>query len=111
GEFEILDELGSGGMGTVFLAREIALDREVALKVLPPAFLIHPNLRERFKREARLAARLDHPGITPVYRVVETEDLIYYTMKYVRGRSLKELLKDQGPQPLDRIRKILIECA
>lgn len=68
-EFEIERELGRGGMGVVFRARELDLDRIVALKVLPPDMALHPELAERFRREARLAAALDHPNIIPIYRL------------------------------------------
>jgi serine/threonine protein kinase len=98
GEFDILKEIGRGGMGVVFLARDIALDRLVAIKVLPTGG--KPDAVERFRREARTAASLSHPNIVPVHAVREDEDLIFFVMKYVEGRALDGLLKLTGPLPV-----------
>src|SRR5207249_11279774 len=89
GEYEILAELGRGGMATVHLAHDLALDRKVAIKVLAPALLaMGEGMVERFKREARTAAALSHPHIIPIYAVKESDEVLYFVMKYVQGRPL-----------------------
>src|SRR5437879_10994306 len=89
GAYEILDELGHGGMATVYLGHDLALDRKVAVKVLAPALvLMGEGMVERFKREARTAAALSHPHIIPIYAVKESDDVLYFVMKYVRGRAV-----------------------
>src|SRR6185312_3991088 len=86
GEYEVLAELGRGGMATVYLAHDLALDRKVAIKVLAPALLLMgEGMVERFKREARTAAALSHPHIIPIYAVKESEHVLYFIMKYVQG--------------------------
>ena len=90
--FELLDLLGKGGMGVVFRAREKALEREVALKVLAFDPLMVPEAFARFEREAKLAARLDHPHIVPIFAVGQGQGVAYYTMRLVRGGSLEDLL-------------------
>jgi serine/threonine-protein kinase len=92
--------LGQGGMSVVFLAREIALNRLVALKVLPRRHTQDANAVERFRQEAMIAASLDHPNIVPIHRFGGTPRCFWYTMKYIRGRSLEELLRDTGPLDL-----------
>ena len=86
GEYDVERELGRGGMAIVFKATEIALHRAVALKVLPPEMAVTPSISERFKREARMAASLDHPNIIDVYRVGQAGGISYIAMKYVEGR-------------------------
>ena len=107
GEYEVLDELGRGGMAVVYLAREIALDRLVAVKVLPQARTFDPALVERFQREARLAASLEHPNIVPIYRVGQSGRVSYFAMKLVRGDSLADLLRQRGRLPPDEITTLL----
>ena len=97
GEFTIIRELGRGGMGRVYLAHEIALDRRVAMKVLPPALAEHATVVRRFQREARMAGKLSHPYIVPVYQVSERSGVHFFTMPYVAGPSLRQLLR-QTPQ-------------
>ena len=99
-EYSVDRELGRGGMAVVFLAREIALDRAVAIKVLPPEMALAPNVAERFKREARMAASLDHPNIIPVYRVGQAGGVHYMVQKYIEGRSLEAILNSQGALPI-----------
>src|SRR5436309_8588806 len=85
-QYDITRLLGRGGMGAVYHAHEKALDRDVAIKVLPPEVAnAGANARERFLREARIAARLTHPGIVPLLTFGEVEGLIYYVMGYVEG--------------------------
>ena len=82
GEYEVLAELGHGGMATVYLAHDLALDRKVAIKVLAPALLLMgEGMVERFRREARTAAALSHPHIIPIYAVKESEQVLYFVMK------------------------------
>lgn len=90
-------ELGRGGMGTVYLARDIRLDRLVALKVLPAEFASTPALRERFLRETKTAASFSHPNIVPVYAVEESDDLLAFVMAYVEGESLADRVTRSGP--------------
>jgi serine/threonine-protein kinase len=95
--YAIERELGRGGMGAVYLARDVQLDRPVALKVLPPEFAGHTALRDRFLRETRTAASFSHPNIVPVYAVEDADDLLAYAMAYVEGESLAERVKRAGP--------------
>jgi len=90
--YELLEMVGKGGMGVVFRARERALDREVALKVLAFDPMLVPDAFARFEREARLAARLDHPHIVPIFAVGQGAGVAYYTMRLVRGGSLDALI-------------------
>ena len=86
--FELLEELGRGGMGVVYLAEQVALSRKVAVKVLPLARAAEEEARERFRREARAASRLDHPGLVRVLAFGEREQLAWYAMEWVDGRDL-----------------------
>src|SRR2546430_10817173 len=94
GEYEIERELARGGMGVVFLATEIQLRRRVAIKVLPPALTFGASAIERFRREARTAAALDHPNIIPIYRVSAGGELLWYSMKLLEGKSLDTILAE-----------------
>src|SRR5947209_14447662 len=85
GEYSLQRELGRGGMGIVFLARDVQLDRDVAIKVLPSHLARSTQSRERFVREARLAAGLSHPNIVPIHRVGEAGGFVYFVMSYVEG--------------------------
>ncbi|MEO8636068.1 MAG: protein kinase [Gemmatimonadales bacterium] len=107
GEYDILGELGRGGMAAVYLAHEMALDRKVAIKVMSPALVHGDGMVERFKREARTAASLSHPNIIPVYAVRETDELLYFVMKFISGRPLDSVLKELGPLPIPMIQMIL----
>jgi serine/threonine protein kinase/tetratricopeptide (TPR) repeat protein len=102
GHYRVLEELGHGGMGIVYAADDIRLDRRVALKVLRPEVADSPDRRARFQREAKAAAALNHPNIVHLYSVDESEGLLFITMELVQGRSLRELLKTSGPLPLSR---------
>jgi len=95
--YEIVRELGRGGMGTVLLARDRALDRSVALKVLPPEFAAQPDLRERFLRETRLAAGFSHPNIVPVFAIEDREGMLAFAMGFVEGESLSQRVRRGGP--------------
>src|SRR5712692_2335965 len=91
-QFRIEQTLGQGGMSIVYLAREIALNRQVAVKVLPLQLSMDPDAGERFKREAQISASLDHPHIVPIYQVGSTSTFVWYSMKWVKGRSLRGML-------------------
>ncbi len=95
--YRIERELGRGGMGTVYLARETRLDRPVALKVLPREFAAVPELRERFLRETRLAAGFSHPNIVPVFAIEDSDDVLAFAMGYVEGESLAARVTREGP--------------
>ncbi|MGH7570085.1 MAG: protein kinase domain-containing protein, partial [Gemmatimonadales bacterium] len=107
GEYEILAELGRGGMATVYLAQDIALDRKVAIKLMSPALLEGEGMVERFKREARTAAALSHPHIIPIYAVKESEHLLFFVMKFIEGRALDSVIKQVGPLPIPMVQTIL----
>jgi serine/threonine-protein kinase len=108
GEYEILDEVGRGGMAFVFLAHDISLDRKVAIKVMSPALtLMDPGIQERFNREARTAASLSHPHVIPVYAVRNSEEIAYFVMKYVEGRGLETVIKEVGALPVPVVQTIL----
>ncbi|MEM7231519.1 MAG: WD40 repeat domain-containing serine/threonine protein kinase [Planctomycetota bacterium] len=92
GDHRILREIGRGGMGVVFEAEQISLGRRVALKVLPCHGIVHETLLERFRQEARAAARLHHTSIVPVFSVGESDGVLYYAMQFIRGQSLSEVL-------------------
>ena len=99
GEYSIERELGRGGMAIVYLAREVRLDRLVALKVLPPAFAVRSDLKERFIREARTSAKLSHPNIVPIFRVDEIGGFVFFAMAYVEGETLGQRIRVKGPLP------------
>ena len=105
GRFEIDKELGSGGMATVFKAREIALDRIVAIKVMSLAMAGTPDALERFRREARVAAALSHPHIVPIFSIGEDPALAYFVMKFIEGRTLDSIVSTDGLQSLDFVRR------
>src|SRR5213593_427038 len=110
-EYEILDELGRGGMAIVFKAREKQLEREVAIKVLPFSLAFDKEFVERFQREARTSAKLEHPGIIPIYRVGKSGRVIYFVMKFLRGKPLASVLAARGSLPPAEIRQILVQVA
>ena len=106
-EYEILEELGRGGMAIVFRAKEKLLDREVAIKVLPFSLAFDKEFVERFQREARTSAKLEHPNIIPIYRVGKSGRVIYFVMKFLRGKPLSALLAARGALPPQEIRQVL----
>ena len=97
GRYSLERELGRGGMGVVYLAKEVRLDRPVALKLLLPALAARPDARDRFLHEARTAAKLSHPNIIPIYQVEEQGDLVWFAMMYVEGETLGQRLRTGGP--------------
>ena len=110
GEYEVLEELGRGGMAIVYRARDRQLERQVAIKVLPFTFAFDAEFVERFQREARTSAQLEHPNIIPIYRVGQTGRVIYFVMKYLRGGSLASVLADRRTLSPPEIRRILIDA-
>jgi serine/threonine-protein kinase len=110
-QFQVVRLLGQGGMGAVYLARDLTLHRAVALKVLAPETRSTEEGRERFRREARMAAQLSHPGIVPVFAFGETENLSYIVMHYVEGESLGDRLRREQRIGADETRRILVELA
>lgn len=96
GDYEIMGELGRGGMAVVYTATEVHLARRVAIKILPPELTFTRGAAERFQREAKTAAALDHPNIIPIYRISSGGRLFWYAMKFLEGRSLAEILQEKG---------------
>src|SRR6266566_7242372 len=111
GRYSLERELGRGGMGVVYLAREVRLDRPVAIKLLPPGQARDGNLRERFLREARTAAKLSHPHIIPIFTVDEVGDFVFFAMAYVDGETLTERVRRRGPLPPSEAARVLREAA
>ncbi len=111
GQYRIERMLGRGGMGMVFLAQDLTLEREVAIKVLPPDFSSDPQVIKRFQQEAKTAAKLDHPNIIPIYRVESAEGLNFFVMKFISGTSLEDVLESKQPLSYDYIQRILSEAA
>ena len=111
GEYSLQRELGRGGMGVVYLAREVQLDRDVAIKVLPTHLARAAAARERFLREARTAAGLSHPHIVPIHRVGESGGFVFFVMSYVEGETLGERLRARGPLPPADATRVLREVA
>ena len=105
-DYEVEKELGRGGMAVVYRAREIELRRLVALKVLPPG-TAGPDMAERFRREARMAAALDHPHIIPIYRVGQAAGTYYFAMKFVEGRAVDAIVEQQGALPVPVVLQIV----
>jgi serine/threonine-protein kinase len=111
GEFELERELGRGGMGVVFLARDVRLDRPVALKVLPPDLGQNADVRARFLREARTAGQLSHPNIVPVHRADERGGFAFFAMGLVDGDTAGQRVKDRGALPPSEVVRHLREVA
>ncbi len=110
-DYNIEGVLGRGGMAVVYHALEISLDSEVALKVLPFSLSHDSEFVERFQREARTAAKLEHPNIIPIYRVGKKGNIIYFAMKFLRGKSLADVISERGKLPPNEIRVLLGQCA
>lgn len=111
GEYEVERELARGGMGVVFEATDAHVGRRVALKVLQPELGITARAAERFKREARMVAELEHPNIVPVYRVGQLGGMLFIAMKYIAGRSLDEITAMQGALPIPAVIQVLRAAA
>jgi predicted Ser/Thr protein kinase len=111
GEYSLQRELGRGGMGVVYLARDVQLDRDVAIKVLPAHLAQKTEARERFMREARTAAGLSHPHIVPIHRVSEAGGFVFFVMSYVEGETLGERLRTRGPLPPAEATRVMREVS
>src|SRR5881296_2488036 len=111
GGYSLERELGRGGMGVVYLAREVRLDRPVAIKLLPPSKATDPKLRERFLREARTAAKLSHPNIIPIHAVEEIGGFVFFAMAYIEGETLTERVRQRGPLPPSEASRVLRDVA
>jgi serine/threonine-protein kinase len=109
--YTIEGEIGRGGMGVVYRARDERLQRRVAIKVLPPELAFQQDIRERFTREAQTAARLSHPHIVPIHTVGEGQGLVYFVMGYVDGESVAARIRRRGPLPVEEARRIMKETA
>ncbi len=111
GRYSIERELGRGGMGVVLLARDVALDRLVAIKLLPPELASDPAPREQFLREARTSAGLSHPNIVPIHAVEEHGELVFFVMGYVDGETLRDRVERAGPLTPRYAMKMIQEVA
>lgn len=111
GRYSLERELGRGGMGVVFLARDVALDRPVAIKLLPRQLAGSAELRERFLREARTAARLSHPHILPIHAVESHDELAFFVMAYIDGETLGERVRRAGALPPHEAMRLIQEVA
>ena len=108
--YEVLGQIGSGGMGDVYLARDTTLGRRVALKLLPPSFTVDPQLKARFFREAQLASALDHPNICTIHEVGQSSSALFIAMQYVEGFTLNQIIKSR-PLKLDALLSISLQAA
>jgi serine/threonine protein kinase, bacterial len=109
-DYELLDEIGAGGFGHVFRARDLGLEREVAIKVLHPSLTADLGVVERFRREAQLAAKLRHPNIVSIYDIMGRAGLQWYTMELVPGLNLAQLVERQGPLSVEKTVRLLDEA-
>ena len=111
GRYELLRRIARGGMADVYLARDVSLDRQVAVKVLFPEFANDPSFVERFRREAKAAANLNHPKIVGIYDWGQEQGTYYIVMEYVVGRSMADVLRSTGPLSPDRAAEIASDVA
>ena len=110
--YQVERRLGEGGMGEVYLARHVLMDRACALKVMSPALSRDPDAVTRFNREATSASRISHPNVCAVYDFgLTSEGLVYLAMEYVEGRTLTAVLEESGPMALSRAAALLQQCA
>jgi serine/threonine protein kinase len=109
--YELDSEIGRGGMGIVYCAKDIRLKRNVAVKLLPPELAFRSDIRSRFLREAETAAQLSHPNIVPIYTVEERDNLVYFIMAFISGDNLAKRIQDEGAMDPDETRTILREVA
>jgi serine/threonine protein kinase len=109
--YELDNELGRGGMGIVYRAKDRRLKRLVAIKLLPPELAFRSEIKTRFLREAETAAQLSHPNIVPIYSVDERDGLVYFVMALVEGPTLAKKMYEDGQLPIDEVRRVLREVA
>ncbi len=111
GKYKIIEEVGRGGFAAVYKAVDTTLDRVVALKVLAPHLLWDPTFVERFQREAKVAANLDHPNIVTIHEVSQVEGAYFIAMQFLEGRTLSQILEAEGPWPVSRVQAIIEQLA
>jgi hypothetical protein len=111
GEYDIYGELGRGGMAAVYLALDLSLNRKVAIKTMLPDLVVKTDMVERFKREAQTAAGLNHPHVIQIYSVKQTQEMVYFVMKFIEGRSLESIITEQGPLSIGLTQVILNQVA
>ena len=109
--YDIEQELGRGGMGIVYCAKDRRLKRTVAIKLLPPELAFRSDIRSRFLREAETAAQLSHSNIVPIYSVDEMENLVFFVMAYVAGNNIAKELHERGRLGVVETRRIIREVA
>ncbi|MEU5434252.1 serine/threonine-protein kinase [Streptomyces sp. NPDC020719] len=109
--YRVEAEIGRGGMAVVYRARDLRLDRTVALKLLAPELARNDTFRKRFTHESRVAAAIDHPHIVPIFEAGEADGVLYIAMRYVSGRDLRALLDQEGPLPLPTAARIATQVA
>lgn len=107
GNYHILEKIGSGGFGEVYRAHELTVDREVAIKVILPEHVRNQEFQQRFESEARLVAKLEHPHIIPLYNFWQDDQGAFLVMRYVRGGSLREIIRKQGALSLAQTTRII----
>lgn len=110
-DYRVESEIGRGGMAVVYRAKDLRLDRTVALKLLAPELARNDTFRQRFTHESRVAAAIDHPHIVPVFEAGETEGLLYIAMRFVAGQDLRVLIDRRGPLPLTTALRIAAQVA
>ena len=111
GGFELINKIGQGGMGSVFKARQLSMDRDVALKILPPSLAQDPSFKDRFLHEARLSAKFNHLNIISGIDCGEDKGLTFFAMELVDGRTLKEILKDKGKLDSAEAAQVILQVA
>jgi predicted Ser/Thr protein kinase len=111
GSYDIQREVGRGGMGVVYLATDRRLGRRVALKVIVPELAADPQFRERFEREARVAATLEHPHVVPVYEAGEQDGSLFIAMRFIDGRDLATHVREDGPLAPQRLARLIVQVA
>src|SRR3954468_5193783 len=111
GSYRIEGYIGRGGMGVVYRAQHVHLGRQVAMKLLAPELAENESFRDRFVRESRVAARVDHPNVIPIYEASESEGRYFIAMRYVDGHDLREILHTGGPLSLERALVVLTQVA
>jgi serine/threonine-protein kinase len=109
-DYELLEEIGAGGFGRVYRARDLGLERDVAIKVLHPSLTADPGVMERFRREAQLAARLRHPNIVSIYDIMGRAGLQWYTMELVPGANVAQLVQRAGPFSVEQTERLLTQA-
>src|SRR6185503_5842964 len=110
-QYELEGEIGRGGMSVVYRARDLRLNRAVAIKVLPPDLAMDQHIRARFTREAQTSAQLSHPHIVPIYDVGERDGIAYFVMALIGGGSVASLIEQNAVRPIDEVRRLLMEIA